>query len=106
MVLVNWLVSQLRPHIDELAVAIIATALVIFGDHINELLRFLVKRRPLWLRLTAFVALCTLGYGAIAVWLTPVLERFLRGLPGWQMLLVVVTAFIALALLAQKQRKI
>lgn len=106
MELVNWLVSQLRPHIDDIAVAMIATALVIFGDHINELLRFLVKRQPLWLRLMAFIALCTLGYGAIAVWITPVLESFLRGLPGWQMLLLVITAFIAIALLAQKQKKV
>lgn len=106
MELVNWLAGQLRPYIDDIAVAMIATALVIFGDHINELLRFVVKRQPLWLRLMAFIALCTLGYGAIAVWLTPVLESFLRGLPGWQMLLLVVTAFIAIALLAQKQRKV
>ena len=106
MELVNWLVSQLRPHIDDIAVAMIATALVIFGDHINELLRFLVKRQPLWLRLMAFIALCTLGYGAIAVWITPILESFLRGLPGWQMLLLVITAFIAIALLAQKQKKV
>ena len=106
MELVNWLVSQLRPHIDDIAVAMIATALVIFGDHINELLRFLVKRQPLWLRLMAFIALCTLGYGAIAVWITPLLESFLRGLPGWQMLLLVITAFIAIALLAQKQKKV
>ena len=106
MELVNWLVGQLRPHIDDIAVAMIATALVIFGDHINELLRFLVKRQPLWLRLVAFIALCTLGYGAIAVWLTPVLESFLRGLPGWQMLLLVTAVFIAIALLAQKQKKV
>ena len=104
--IVHWLVGHIRPHTDDLALAMVATALVIFGDHINELLRMLVKRQRLWLRMLAFIALCSVGYGALTVWLTPLLESFLRNLPGWQLLAVISGSFIGIALLAQKQRRV
>ena len=102
----NWAASHIRPYSDDIALAMVATALVIFGDHLNQLLRQLVKRQPLWLRLMAFIALCTVGYGALSVWLTPILGSWLGRLPGWQLLLVVIGGFVSVALLAQKQRRV
>ena len=106
MELIQWLAAQIRPHSDDMALAMVATALVIFGDHINQLLRLLVKRQPLWLRLLAFIALCSVGYGALTVWLTPLMDNFLRTLPAWQLLAVISGSFITIALFAQKQRKV
>lgn len=106
MALTEKLVSFLRPHTDDIALALVATALVIFGDHINSGLRVLVKKQPFWVRLSAFIALCSVGYGALSVWLTPLIENLLRSLPGWQFLTVIMGSFVLVALLAQKQKRV
>ncbi|UTW48001.1 DUF3392 family protein [Bacterioplanoides sp. SCSIO 12839] len=106
MVLIEKLVVFLRPHTDDIALALVATALVIFGDHINSGLRVLVKKQAFWVRLSAFIALCSVGYGALSVWLTPLIENLLRSLPGWQFLTVIMGSFVLVALLAQKQKKV
>lgn len=106
MVLIEKLVVFLRPHTDDIALALVATALVIFGDHINSGLRVLVKQQAFWVRLSAFIALCSVGYGALSVWLTPLIENLLRSLPGWQFLTVIMGSFVLVALLAQKQKKV
>ncbi|ASP38022.1 hypothetical protein CHH28_04705 [Bacterioplanes sanyensis] len=101
----NQLASYLRPHTDDIALALVATLLVIFGDSINDLVRHLMRRRPVWLRVSVFIALCAFGYGALSVWLTPVVESWLRQLPGWQMLLAVVGCFVAVGVLAERYKK-
>ncbi|MFC3680424.1 DUF3392 family protein [Bacterioplanoides pacificum] len=102
----HWAASNIRPYSDDIALAMVATGLVIFGDHLNDMLRLLVKRQPLWLRLLAFIALCAVGYGALSVWLTPMLEGLLRRLPDWQLLALIISSFVAVALLAQKQKRV
>lgn len=96
----------MRTHIAQIALAIIATSLVVFGDEINNLLRLLLKRQPLWLRLSAFILLCSIGYGALSVWLTPRLEFFLKGLSDWQLLTAIGVSFFLLAIIAQRQRRV
>lgn len=104
--LVNLLAQPLRAHIDDVALALVATLLVISGDKINQLLRLLVRKRPLWLRMLAFIALCSVGYGALSVWLTPRVEMLLGGLSAAQLLMAVLGSFILIALIAQKQRQL
>lgn len=104
--LIEDIADAIRPYSDDVALAMVATILVIFGDHINSAVRTLVKKQPFWLRLLAFIALCSIGYGALSVWLTPLLENLLRNLPGWQLLTVIVGSFLMVAVVAQKQRKI
>ena len=60
----NWM----RPHIMLVAMAQVATLLTIYGDHINVVVRVLVKPYHFILRLAAFVALCTFGYGQGIAW--------------------------------------
>ena len=106
--MLSWLnqwSAYLRPHLDDIALAMVATLLVIFGDSINDLVRHVMRRRPVWLRVAVFIALCAFGYGALSVWLTPLLEVFLRQLPGWQMLLTVVGSFVLIGVLAERYKK-
>ena len=41
-----WLADVMRPHNSEIALAMVATLLVIFGDHINRGLKYLVRKQP------------------------------------------------------------
>jgi len=94
--------GYLRPHTDDIALALVATLLVIFGDTINDLLRKMVRGQPAWLRVGAFIALCTFGYGALSVWLTPLLESYLRTLSAAMYLLLVFGSFILVGVLAER----
>ncbi|WP_430460870.1 DUF3392 family protein [Thalassolituus sp. LLYu03] len=102
MSLITEFSAYVRPHTDDIALALIATLLVIFGDTINDLARHLVRRQPVWLRVLVFIALCTFGYGMLSVWLTPLLESYLRTLSAGVFLLVVGGAFVLVGILAER----
>lgn len=102
MTLVSSVAGYIRPHTDDIALALVATLLVIFGDTINDLLRKMVRGQPVWLRVGAFIALCTFGYGAMSVWLTPMLDSYLRTLSSGMFLLLVAGAFILVGILAER----
>ncbi len=102
MTLIQTLASHIRPHTDDIALALVATLLVIFGDTINDLVRRVVRPHPIWVRVGVFIALCTFGYGALSVWLTPVLDSYLRTLSSGMFLSVVVGAFVGVGLLAER----
>lgn len=83
----------------------IATLLVVFGNNINRAVRGLVVRQHFLVRITVFILLCTFGYGALTVWLTPVLAGFLISLKAIYYVPLVAGGFIALGLLAEGYHK-
>lgn len=104
--MLDFITDPIRQHISKIALGFVATALVVFGDNINDMLRNLLKKHPLWLRLTAFILLCSIGYSAIAIWLTPVIKQFLHSLNDWQLLACIVGGFLLLSVIAQKQKRV
>lgn len=100
-----WLAEVMRPHNKEIALAMVATLLVIFGDVINGTLRRLVKSQPIWFRVSAFIALCAFGYGALSVWLTPILSRFLLSQSAVAYVAIVVMSFLVVGVLAERFQK-
>ncbi len=105
MSLITTIAGYVRPHTDDIALALVATLLVIFGDTINDLVRNMVRKRPVWLRVGIFIALCTFGYGALSVWLTPLLESYLRSLSSGVFLGLVGGAFILVGVLAERYHR-
>lgn len=99
------LAGFLRPHNQEIAVAMIATLLVIFGGAINNALRRLVRKQPIWLRISAFIGLCTFGYGALAIWLTPILASYLINQSPVIYVTSIVLSFIFVGVLAENFQK-
>lgn len=104
MSLIADIASYVRPYNSEIAVALVATALVIFGGAINEMVRSLVRTQPIWLRVIVFILLCAIGYGLLAAWLTAELRSFLAGLSSGIYLLAVSGAFITVGILAERSR--
>jgi hypothetical protein len=108
----NWIVdlliqgaAHIKPYSGQLAVAFVATLLVIYGDAINRTVRIFVKPYPFVLRITAFVLLCTLGYGAATVWGSSQVSQLLLQIPDVYLPLVVLAAFIVLGVLAERYHK-
>ncbi len=95
----------IRPHIMLVAVAQIATLLTIFGDQVNTLVQSLVKPYPFFMRLTAFVVLCTFGYGAFAAFVTPFYSKVINTLPANMLGFAVAGSFILIGLLAEWQAR-
>ena len=108
---INWqqpiilLADIMRPHNREIALAMVATLLVIFGDLINGTLRRLVSKQPIWFRVSAFIALCAFGYGALSVWLTPMLSNFLLSQGSTAYVAIVVLSFLIVGILAERFQK-
>ena len=95
----------LKPYSLQLSVAFVATLLVIYGDAINKTVRIFVRPYPFLVRITTFVVLCTLGYGALTVWGSGQINKLVHQLPSALFAPVVVGAFIVLGILAERFHK-
>lgn len=94
-----------RQYIFMISMAQIATLLVVFGDHINAVVRVLVKPYPFVLRVTAFVALCAFGYGALTAFSTPLYADALTKLNAYALTPVIVVSFIVIGMLTERGLK-
>lgn len=97
--------AWLKPYTMQLAVAFVATLLVIYGDAINKTVRAFVKPYPFVVRITTFVVLCTLGYGALTVWGSNQVHKYMHQIPATLFAPVVFAAFILLGVLAERFHK-
>ena len=95
----------LRPYSGEMAVAFVATLLVIYGDAINRTVRIFVKPYPMVLRISAFVALCTIGYGTLTVWGSGQVKDLMVSIPDMMFAPIMLAAFIMLGFLAERFHK-
>ena len=100
-----WLADVMRPHSSEIALAMVATLLGIFGDHFNRALKLLVRKQPIWLRVSAFIGLCSVGYGVLSVWLTPILSNFLQNQGSVVYVVTVIGSFLTVGILAERFQK-
>lgn len=101
-----WLADLMRPHNKAIALAMVTTLLVIFGDVINGVFRKLLRKQAVWIRVTAFIGLCAFGYGAFTVWITPLLASFLMHRSSVVYVCIIIVSFIIVGVLAERfQRK-
>ncbi len=95
-----------RPYQYQVALAIIATLLVVFGNDINASIKKLLSKQHIIVRMLTFVFICAFGYGLLTVWLTSLLAAQLALVPTLYLAPTISVIFIVLALYAQKQRHI
>lgn len=94
-----------RPHLTFISSALIATILTIYGGHLNKAIWALVGNAHFVIRTLVFVALCTFGYGAIAVYCLPIVEElFLFSGHMWLGVLIVIS-FAVIGYLAEKHSR-
>ena len=94
--------SWFRPHLTFIASALIATILVIYGERINKAVWALVKGAHFIIRTLVFIALCAFGYGALSVYLVPVIRKLFLAAGNVWLGVAVIVSFVLVGLLAEK----
>lgn len=103
--LLDW-GALFRPYVRDIALAMVATSLVVFGDDINRLVRRqTVALHFIW-RTLIFILLCAFGYGALTIFLTPLVASQLAKLGNLWLPWVALGIFVLLAMLAQRKRQL
>lgn len=103
--LLDW-GALFRPYVRDIALALVATALVVFGDNINAFVRRQTLSLHFFWRTLIFILLCAFGYGALTIFLTPLVAAQLAKLTNLWLPWITLAMFIALALLAQRKRQL
>ena len=94
-------ISQLtQPYIAEIALTLLATALVIFGDVINKHIKRMLSPYHFVIRTLVFVLICAFGYS------TPLVKQGLMMVPYLYRGVVIVALFLLLGYLAENRRYI
>ncbi len=96
----------LRPNLEPIALAMIATLLVMFGNDLNKWVRKSVRRYHFFVRLLVFILVCAVGYGLATVFMTKLLAQMLGGLSNHYLAIVVGAIFIGLGLLAEERNQL
>lgn len=98
--------AWVNSHASEVALALVATLLVLYGDDINRTFTRSVRPYPWIVRVVSFVVMCAFGYGAITVLVTPLIAEAILTIEARWVGLLTVVAFLAIGVLAERKRYI
>ncbi len=93
-----------RAHVLAIATAFTTALLVIYGDQINAAVKRRIRPYPFIVRTSAFMLLCSFGYGLLTVLITPSVAQLLRYFGDQYVALVVVASFMAIGILAERKK--
>lgn len=96
----------MRPYSSDIALALVASVLVIAGSDINKFIKRQLGNAHFVIKTLAFIIVCTFGYGFLTVILTNLLKQQLSALSTDSFALVVIFAFVALGIMAQRKNHI
>jgi cell division protein FtsW (lipid II flippase) len=100
--LTHWL----SPYYSEIALTLVATLLVIYGDVINKHIKRALNPYHFVIRTAVFVLICAFGYGLLIVWLSPFVKQTLLCIPALYRGLTIVLIFLLMGYLAENRRYI
>ncbi|MBP9955959.1 MAG: DUF3392 family protein [Pseudomonas sp.] len=92
-----------RGHLDEIALALVAALLVLFGPACNAWLQRQAGSLHFLLRTLLFVLLCAVGYGLLIVQASPWLAKALAQLNDYALGPALLLAFVAVGVLAERR---
>lgn len=98
----NWA----APYRTEIAMTIVATLLVVYGDVVNKHIKRFLAPHHFVLRTSIFVLICAFGYGALILFVTPWVASGLAMLPYTFQGLTSIGIFLVLGYLAENRRYI
>jgi len=94
----------IRAHVLTIATAFTTALLVIYGDQINSAVKRWIRPYHFIVRTSAFVLLCSFGYGLLTVLITPSVAQLLRYFGDQYVAVVVVASFMAIGVLAERKK--
>ena len=96
----------LYPWLGEISMAIMATLLVIYGEILNRMLKRQISSLHFIIRTLLFILLCAFGYGALLIYVTPLLAQLLASVGMIYLGPLVLAVFITLGSIAEKKNRI
>jgi hypothetical protein len=109
----HWIQSVLiqlsqctQPYYSEIALTILATILVVYGDVFNKHIKRMISPYHFVIRTVVFVLICAFGYGLFVVFATPYVKQLILWIPNLYRGLTVVLVFLLLGYLAENRRYI
>lgn len=91
-----------RGHLSDIALAIMATLLVLFGPGINDWIRRSIGGLNFFLRTLLFVLVCVAGYGLAIIFLSPWLANALGYFNNYTLAPVLLLIFFLIGVLADR----
>lgn len=94
----------IQPYLSDIALALVATCLVVYGDKINGFVKRQVSSWVFIARVAAFILMCTFGYGFLTLWGQPLVLWVLQQVDLVYRPLMVLISFCILGFLAERKR--
>jgi len=98
--------QNMSPYLSDIALAIVATCLVVYGNNLNDMIRRVVSSWMFFIRVISFILMCTFGYGLLTVWLQPLLETLLKYIALPYLPISVLSIFCLLGVLAERKEHV
>ncbi len=92
----------MRGYLSEIALAILATLLVIYGSSLNRAIKRNISQMNFLLRTAIFMLVCALGYGATLILLNPLLAGVLGQLNNQTLAPVLILIFVFIGFLTDR----
>lgn len=102
----SQLSQWIQPYYSEIALTMMATILVVYGDVINKHIKRMLSPYHFVVRTAVFVLICAFGYGMLIIFATPYLKQLILWIPYLYRGLSVVIVFLLLGYLAENRRYI
>ncbi|MDU0355226.1 DUF3392 family protein [Paraglaciecola aquimarina] len=100
------LTSITQLYNSEIALTILATVLVVYGDVLNKHIKRMISPYHFIVRTIIFVLVCAFGYGLLVVFATPFVNQLLMMIPYMYRGLSIIVIFLVLGYLAEHRRYI
>ncbi|WP_339767288.1 DUF3392 domain-containing protein [uncultured Paraglaciecola sp.] len=100
------LTRWVSPYYAEIAMTIVATVLVIYGDILNKKIKHILAPYHFIVRTSVFVLICAFGYGALVIFTTPHVKLVLLMIPSLYRGICIISLFLMLGYLAENRRYI
>ena len=91
-----------RGHLDEIALGLMAALLIVLGPSFKSWTQQRAGSMNFVFRTLMFVTLCTLVYGMSIIYLPPWVSKGLAQLNNYTLAPVLITALVAIGLLAER----
>lgn len=91
-----------RTHLHDIALAIMATALALFGPALISWVRRSISHLNFVIRTLIFVLVCAVGFGFAMIYLTPLLVSAFAHLNNYTLAPVLLMVFVLVGILADR----
>ena len=100
------LADLIHPYLQQVALGIVASLLFIYGEDLNGLIKKQIQKYHFLFRVLIFMLVCAFGYGALTIFLTMIVAKFLASLDAVYQVSVLLGFFFIVGILAERKKQI